>query len=130
MSVAGSPLHVLSHLQGRPARLCLGPPGVASRTCGRRTQADGASARWPGATLRQIAGSEGRSGRTTMETYSPDRPIRAELDPEDKSGVATLVSRRPVIGARMEQIVAKGRLETSPTEPETHHGYALVDETT
>jgi hypothetical protein len=30
----------------------------------------------------------------------------------------------------MEQIVAKGRLETSPTEPETHHGYALVDETT
>jgi hypothetical protein len=30
----------------------------------------------------------------------------------------------------MEQIVAKGRLETRPAEPGTHHGYALVDETT
>ena len=30
----------------------------------------------------------------------------------------------------MEQIVARGRLETRPVEPGTRHGYALVDETT
>jgi hypothetical protein len=30
----------------------------------------------------------------------------------------------------MEQIVARGQLETRPVEPGTRHGYALVDETT